>query len=75
MTHIHLQHTDGRSDRHWALGYGNINWYAFFAIIRQLETPPRLILEMKDTADIFRGAAWLTEQGCDCVDINPVFLL
>ncbi|MEM7533368.1 MAG: sugar phosphate isomerase/epimerase family protein [Chloroflexota bacterium] len=63
LAHIHLQDTDGRSDRHWAPGYGNINWYAFFAIIRQLETAPRLILEMKDTADIFRGAAWLAEQG------------
>ena len=63
LAHIHLQDTDGRSDRHWAPGNGNINWYAFFKIIGQLETPPRLILEMKEPADILRGAAWLAEQG------------
>lgn len=63
LAHVHLQDTDGRSDRHWAPGCGSINWHAFFQIIRQLDTPPRMILELMDTADIPRGAAWLAEQG------------
>ncbi|MEM7028729.1 MAG: sugar phosphate isomerase/epimerase family protein [Chloroflexota bacterium] len=63
LAHIHLQDTDGRSDRHWAPGCGNINWYAFFQIIRQSENQPRMILELMDPADIPRGANWLTEQG------------
>lgn len=63
LGHLHLQDTDGRYDRHWAPGRGDINWYALFEVIRQLEEQPRMILELRDKADITAGADWLAEHG------------
>lgn len=63
LAHIHLQDTDGYSDRHWRLGEGNIRWGVLFRVIAKLEQKPRLILEMRDYNDIARSAQWLVEQG------------
>lgn len=63
LAHLHLQDTDGHSDRHWAPGCGNINWYALFEVIRHLDEQPRMILELRDPADILSAARWLAEQG------------
>jgi sugar phosphate isomerase/epimerase len=60
LAHMHLQDGDGHVDRHWAPGYGDVNWYALFEALDALSHQPRLILEAKD----FRtGAAWLTGRG------------
>ncbi|MEM7800427.1 MAG: sugar phosphate isomerase/epimerase family protein [Chloroflexota bacterium] len=63
LAHVHIQDTDGLSDRHWAPGKGNINFYPFFEEVRKLETTPRLILELKDKSMIPAGAVWLIENG------------
>jgi sugar phosphate isomerase/epimerase len=60
LAHVHLQDGDGHVDRHWAPGRGNINWYAIFEALNELDHHPRLIVESQD----FRtGATWLTDQG------------
>jgi sugar phosphate isomerase/epimerase len=63
VVHLHLQDTDGLWDRHWGPGRGNINWFALFEALAALEHSPRLILELRDYADIPRAATWLAEQG------------
>lgn len=60
LAHLHLQDGDGHVDRHWAPGRGNVNWYALFEALDELEHQPRLILE---TRDFRAGAVWLAEQG------------
>jgi sugar phosphate isomerase/epimerase len=63
LEHVHLQDTDGRADRHWAPGDGQINWFALFEAIRALPRPPRLLLEVREGRQIRRGADWLVRQG------------
>jgi len=63
LVHLHLQDTDGCSDRHWAPGRGNINWYALFEALARLEHRPRLILEVGGDGAIRQGAEWLIAQG------------
>jgi len=63
LAHLHLQDTDGLWDRHWAPGRGALNWYALFEALAALPHRPRLLLEMRDPADVARGAAWLRAQG------------
>jgi sugar phosphate isomerase/epimerase len=63
LAHLHLQDNDGFDDRHWALGRGNINWYALFRALRTLEQQPRLILEMQETPDVLTSARWLEQNG------------
>ena len=60
LAHLHLQGSDRSLDRHWAPGRGNINWYALFEALQELDHTPRLILE---TAQFRDGAAWLAEHG------------
>ncbi len=60
LAHLHLQDGDGHVDRHWAPGRGDVNWYALFEALNELEHRPRLILE---TRDFRAGAAWLSDQG------------
>jgi sugar phosphate isomerase/epimerase len=60
LAHVHLQDTDGLVDRHWAPGEGNVNWYAFFEALSELEAPPRLLLEIMPekiiaSVEYFRG--------------------
>ncbi|WP_299816218.1 sugar phosphate isomerase/epimerase [uncultured Roseibium sp.] len=48
LAHIHLQDADGYADRHWTLGEGTINWHAVFGALGQLDSSPRLIVELRD---------------------------
>ncbi|WP_422036837.1 sugar phosphate isomerase/epimerase family protein [Roseibium sp.] len=52
LRHVHFQDADGYADRHWALGEGTINWHAVFAALSKLESDPRLIIEVRDHADV-----------------------
>lgn len=63
LGHIHLQDVDGESDRHWAPGDGIVNFRALFAALRDIDGDPRLIIELKNKADIQRGAAHLESLG------------
>lgn len=63
LAHLHLQDNDGNLDRHWAPGDGNINWYALFEALGELEQQPRLILELRNQQDIRRGAAYFAGRG------------
>lgn len=62
LAHVHLADNDGESDRHWACGEGTINWRSFFAALARLDSPPRLILEMKPDRQE-AAAAWLAAHG------------
>jgi sugar phosphate isomerase/epimerase len=62
LQHVHVQDADGWADRHWAPGDGTIRWAAVFAALARLDTPPRLLLEMRAPHLIARGAAWLAAQ-------------
>ncbi|MEL7235522.1 MAG: TIM barrel protein, partial [Chloroflexota bacterium] len=46
LGHLHLQDTDGYTDRHWIPGDGNVNWQELFAALAQLDHTPRLIIEV-----------------------------
>lgn len=59
LHHIHLQDADGHADRHWEIGKGSVNWHAVFAALAHLESKPRLILELRDTAGILPSADYL----------------
>lgn len=63
LAHLHLQDTDGARDRHWPPGRGNINWYALFQALGDLETEPRLIMELNDKSELSTAAAWLDSNG------------
>lgn len=63
LGHVHLQDTDGYTDRHWRLGTGEVKFHPIFAAIRQGGAQPRLILEMWNHDDILPSAAWLAAQG------------
>ena len=62
LAHVHLQDTDLESDRHWAVGDGEIRWRAVFAALAALPETPRLILEMSPEKQD-RSLAWLVERG------------
>lgn len=47
LEHLHLQDTDGHSDRHWLPGAGEIQWDAVFFELNALNHLPRMILEVK----------------------------
>ncbi len=61
LAHLHLQDTDGDADRHWPPGIGQMNWYALFKAIGELEHEPRHIIETFD--DPVQGADWLIGEG------------
>lgn len=63
LGHVHLQDTDGYTDRHWRLGTGDVKFHAIFAALRQIDAQPRLIIEMEQMEDILPSAAWLAAQG------------
>jgi sugar phosphate isomerase/epimerase len=62
LTHLHIQDSDGLLDRHWPPGRGNINWYALFEALGELQHQPRLLLEI-DHAQVRQGADWLIQRG------------
>lgn len=63
LAHVHLHDSDGQADRHWAIGRGKIRWQSLFAELKQLESLPRLILEMKQPDDIHHSVQWLARRG------------
>lgn len=66
LEHLHIQDVDGESDRHWAPGDGIVSWYGIFHALRQNNTNPRMILELKDKTSIQRGAEYLIGRGFGC---------
>ena len=63
LTHVHIQDTDGYSDRHWIPGDGTVRWPAVFRALGRLSGKPRLLIEVKDQTKIRRGAAHLEALG------------
>jgi sugar phosphate isomerase/epimerase len=64
LTHVHVQDTDGLSDRHWAPGEGCINWHGVFeALDAATGATPRLLLELRDYSRIQKGEAHLKSLG------------
>ena len=63
LSHVHLQDSDGYADRHWQIGRGSIAWHAVFAVLAELPAMPRLLLELRDPADLLPSAKWLAEAG------------
>ena len=63
LEHVHLQDTDGYTDRHWVPGDGHIGWRAVFAELAKLEQCPRLILELWGVNEIPRAMAWFESEG------------
>ncbi|MGB7339176.1 MAG: sugar phosphate isomerase/epimerase family protein [Phototrophicaceae bacterium] len=62
LSHVHLQDTDGYTDRHWAIGEGKVDWVELFRALGEVDNEPRLILELKDCAAIPSATKWLQEQ-------------
>jgi sugar phosphate isomerase/epimerase len=63
LAHVHIQDTDGYSDRHWLPGDGTVRWAAVFRALGRLSGKPRLLIEVKDQINIRRGAAHLEALG------------
>jgi sugar phosphate isomerase/epimerase len=63
LAHVHIQDTDGYSDRHWLPGDGSVRWPAVFRALGRLSSKPRLLIEVKDQINIRRGAAHLEALG------------
>ena len=63
LTHVHLQDTDGYTDRHWHIGSGSVHWGSIFAALRQVNVQPRLILELFHKPSLYRSVDWLKANG------------
>ena len=63
LEHVHVQDSDGLSDRHWCPGDGEVNWFALFEALRDLKHQPRLLLELREYDRICDGAAFLAARG------------
>ena len=63
LEHIHLQDACGHADRHWGIGEGTIRWNAVFRALAELTSNPRLILDLRDKADIRPSIDWLSRAG------------
>ena len=63
LAHVHLQDVDGHADRHWAPGEGEIEWTAVFRALCECQSAPHLVLELRDTAAIPKGFAYLNRLG------------
>lgn len=61
LQHVHLQDTDGFSDRHWTVGEGQIDWHVLFRALAEHTEQPRLILELRDSAAIPEAVRWLAD--------------
>ena len=61
LGHVHLQDTDGYSDRHWTIGDGRVDWKILFDEIAVQGANPRLILELRDNDDIPRAVQYLKD--------------
>lgn len=63
LAHVHLQDADGHADRHWAIGEGAIRWPSVFRAIAEEAPDARLVLELRDDADIPASMAYLEGLG------------
>lgn len=63
LHHVHLQDADGYADRHWAIGEGTVRWAAVFRALSQVNSNPRLVLELRDHHQIPRSMDYLTLNG------------
>ncbi|MCZ8183855.1 MAG: sugar phosphate isomerase/epimerase [Beijerinckiaceae bacterium] len=63
LAHVHLQDMDGYADRHWHPGEGSVNWPAIFRALAVASSAARLILEVKDQANLMKGANHLVALG------------
>ncbi|WP_289151882.1 sugar phosphate isomerase/epimerase family protein [uncultured Salipiger sp.] len=63
LRHVHLQDADGYADRHWGIGLGTINWASVFDAVAPLDGRARLILELRDKAQILPSAQRLAAMG------------
>lgn len=64
LGHLHLQDTDSLIDRHWLPGMGQVNWFALFEALGELQHRPRLIIETvdSDVRNLERASAWFADQ-------------
>lgn len=63
LQHVHLQDADGYADRHWNIGEGNILWPSIFRNLAELDSNPRLILELRDKSGILPSVEYLGRLG------------
>ncbi len=63
LQHVHLQDADGYADRHWALGDGTIHWVSVFRTLEQLESKPRLVIEVHVPNGVQRSFSFLKYEG------------
>ncbi len=63
LSHVHLQDADGYADRHWAIGEGTIGWHGVFAALAEINSRPRLILELRDKTKVQSSVAYLQGLG------------
>lgn len=63
LAHVHIQDVDGYADRHWPPGRGEIPWIAVFEALSACRNDPRLLLELRDPAEIPEGFAYLRDLG------------
>ena len=63
LDHMHLQDADGYADRHWAIGEGTIRWPAIFRALASIEAKPRLVLELRNPADLPPSMRFLEAEG------------
>ncbi len=71
LRHVHLQDGDDSADRHWAPGEGTVRWHGVFRALARLPQmgtadAPRLLLELRNSADIPRAIAYLEREGLAC---------
>ena len=63
LEHVHIQDADGHADRHWRPGMGTVCWEAVFAAVMLLDVKPRLVLELRNKADVIPGWRVLKDMG------------
>lgn len=52
LVEVHLHDNDGKSDSHWALGRGNIDFEKFFGLMNALALTPVFTIEAHDKDDV-----------------------
>lgn len=63
LAHVHVQDADGHADRHWLPGEGTILWHSVFRALAAYCERPRLLIEVKDKANLRKGADHLVALG------------